>query len=210
MTVITAVRKGNEIAIACDTQSTSGNHTLKYVADYKVNHNKLLTYGESIVGLSGTVAIKQIFEDLFDQLEPEPFSSRQAIFRWILKQQSKLKSDYFLKTDAGNNKNQVAETNWLSALIANPHGIFGIGAYREIIEYSKFWAIGSGGSFALGAMEILYEQDLSAAEIAKQGALTATKFSPTCAEPIYVETIQKIEEKKLRKTTRKRTTKKKS
>ena len=209
MTVITAVQKGDEIAIACDTQSTSGNHTLKYVAEFKANHSKLLTYGDSIVGLSGTVAIKQIFEDLFDQLEPDPFSSRQAIFRWILKQQSKLKSDYFLKTDAGNNKNQVAETNWLSALIANPHGIFGIGAYREVIEYTKFWAIGSGGSLALGAMDILYEQDLSASEIARLGALSATKFSPTCAEPIYVETIQKIKKKTpAKKKARKRNTQK--
>ena len=209
MTVITAVRKGNEIAIACDTQTTSGNYSLKYLADYKVNHNKLLTYGDNIIGLSGTVAIKQMFEDLFETSEPVDFASRKDIFHWILSQQSKLKSEYFLKTDAGNNKNQVAETNWLSGLIANPHGIFGIGAYREIIEYSKFWAIGSGGDFALGAMEILYEQDLSATEIAEAGARTATKFNPACAEPVYVRTIQQAKAKKTTKrTTRKRTTRK--
>ncbi|MFK8185295.1 MAG: hypothetical protein AB8B99_18125 [Phormidesmis sp.] len=196
MTVITAVQKGDEIAIACDTQTTSGNYNLKYLADYKVNHNKLLTYGNSIVGLSGTVAIKQMFEDLFDTSEPADFTSRQEIFRWMLAQQSKLKSDYFLKPDAGNNKNQVTETNWSSGLIANPYGIFGIGAYREIMEYSKFWAIGSGGSFALGAMEILYEQDLSASEIAEAGALTATKFNPACAPPIYVQTLKKAKAKK--------------
>jgi len=212
MTVIAAVRKGDEIAIACDTQTTSGNYSLKYLADYKVNHDKLLTYGENIVGLSGTVAIKQMFEDLFETSAPVAFTSRQEIFRWILAQQSKLKSDYFLKTDAGNNKNQVAETNWLSGLIANPYGIFGIGAYREIIEYSKFWAIGSGGDFALGAMEILYEQELSAAEIAQAGALTATKFNPACAPPIYVKTVRKMKETQAKKksATRKTTARKRS
>lgn len=208
MTVITAVKKGDVIAIACDTQTTHGNYGLKYLADYKVNHNKLLTYGDSIIGLSGTVAIKQIFEDLFAQSEPAPFTTRQEIFRWVLAQQSKLKSNYFLKTDAGNNKNQVTEANWLSALIVNPHGIFGIGAYREVMEYSKFWAIGSGGDFALGAMEILYEQDLSASEIAETAALTATKFSPGCAPPIYVQTVQIAKDTK--QTERKKTTRKSS
>ena len=201
MTVITVVKKGDEIAIACDTQTTSGNYSLKYLADYKLNHNKLLTFGENIIGLSGTVAIKQMFEDLFETSAPVTFTSRQEIFRWILAQQSKLKSDYFLKTDAGNNKNQVTESSWISGLIASPHGIYGIGAYREIIEYSKFWAIGSGGDFALGAMEILYEQDLSAAEIAEAGAVTATKFNPACAMPVLVRTMKKAKEPTEKKTT---------
>ncbi|MGD1922429.1 MAG: MFS transporter, partial [Pleurocapsa sp.] len=58
-------------------------------------------------------------------------------------------------------------------------------------EFSKFWAIGSGDRFALGALEVLYDRDLSAAEIARQAALAATKFHPECAEPVIVKSIIK-------------------
>ena len=203
MTIITAVQKDNEIAIACDSQSVSGNWNLMYTAEYQANRSKLLTYGDSILGLSGKVAVHQIFEDLLSQSEPVPLASRQEIFRWLLSHQKQLKDHYYLKTDAGNDKNQVTEAVWISALIANPYGIFGISAYRQVMEYSKFWAIGSGENFALGAMEILYEQPLSATEIAEKAALTATKFNPGCAPPIYVETISKAKPTKKRRTTRK-------
>ena len=209
MTIITAVQKDNEIAIACDTQTTSGM-SLKCTADYKVNHIKLIPYGHSIFGLSGSVAISQMFEDLLMQGDPVPLASRSEIFRWLLSNQDTLKTEYFLKPDVPNDKQQPAESQGLSALMAYPFGIFSINRYREVVEYSKFWAIGSGGAFALGALDILYDQKLTAAEIAKAAALTATKFNPGCAPPIYVETIQRIVTKETTKTTkRKRTTKKK-
>ena len=196
MTVITAVKKGNEIAIACDSLTANSSYRLQYQAEYKVNDRKLLTFGNSILGLSGTLAVHQIFEDLLANTEVVEFSSRQDIFRWLLSKQETFKSTYFLKPDVSNNKSQVTETNWLSVLIANPHGIFSISGYREVIEYSKFWAIGSGGNFALGAMEVLYEQDLTASEIAEAGATAATKFNPGCAPPIYVENVKTANRKK--------------
>ena len=40
--------------------------------------------------------------------------------------------------------------------IANAHGIFGVYSMRDVIEYERFWASGSGGDYALGAMHALY------------------------------------------------------
>ena len=77
----------------------------------------------------------------------------------------------------------------------NPHGIFVITAYREVSEFSKFWAIGSGSRFALGALEVLYSQNLSAAEIAHEAARVATQFSPECAEPILVKSMESARNK---------------
>lgn len=76
MTIITAVQKDNEIAIACDTQSSSSNSFLKCTADYKINDTKLIPYGHNILGLSGSIAISQIFEDLLSKAEPAPLASR--------------------------------------------------------------------------------------------------------------------------------------
>lgn len=194
MTIITAVQKNNEIAIACDTQSISGNWQLKHTAEYKSNDSKLLTHGQNIFGFAGSLAVPQIFEDLLSEAEPEILSSRSQILRWFLSHHSKLKDYYHLKTDIGNGKGQVVEVNWVSALLVNPSGIFSINRYREVIEHTKFWAIGSGEAFALGALENLYDQNLSAAKTAEMAVLTATKFDPGCASPIHVKSMTKTAE----------------
>ena len=48
------------------------------------------------------------------------------------------------------------ESTQITALIANEHGIFGVYSMREVFEYTRFWAVGSGREFALGAMHALY------------------------------------------------------
>ena len=203
MTIITAVQKDNEIAIACDTQ-TSGGMVLKYTAEYKVNHIKLIPYGESIFGLTGSTAISQIFEDLCANVDPVPLTSRSEIFRWFLSHQDTLKTEYYLKPEVQTDKHQPTESQGIHALLANPYGIFSISWYRDVTEYSKFWAIGSGANFALGALDILYGQKLTATEIAREAALTATKFNLGCAPPIHVETIQKAKTAKRKRSTRKK------
>jgi len=45
----------------------------------------------------------------------------------------------------------------IDALIANAYGIFGMFEFREVHEFEKFWAIGSGKAYALGAMYAVYE-----------------------------------------------------
>lgn len=189
MTIITAVKKNQKIAIACDTLASSTNGGLHTPAEYLAAPIKLLTSGNSIFGVAGSFAVRQIFIDLLQREEPVNLKTREDIFRWLLSHQESLKTDYFMKTDNGNDKKQPAQSQWLSSLVINPHGIFFISAYREVTEYTKFWAIGSGNRFALGALEALYDQDLSAEEIATQAARVATKFSPSCAEPIMVQSM---------------------
>ena len=191
MTIITAVQKNNEVASACDTLVTRNGGAIKSLAEYQSAASKLLHFGDSILGFTGSYAVKQIFTDLLKRNEPTSLGSAGEIFRWLLSNQASLKSEYFMKTDNGNDKRQPTESQWLYALLVNVHGIFVITAYREVSEFSKFWAIGSGDRFALGALEVLYDRDLSAAEIARQAALAATKFHPECAEPVIVKSIIK-------------------
>ena len=43
-------------------------------------------------------------------------------------------------------------------VIANASGIYGLYSYREVFEFKEFWGIGSGRSFALGAMHAGYDK----------------------------------------------------
>jgi len=191
VTIITAVQKDNEVAIACDTLITRNGGVIKTLAEHQPNASKLVSVGDSIIGFTGSLAVRQIFTDLIERSEPTTLSSSREIYRWLLSNQATLKSEYFIKTDNGNDKRQPTESQWLHAMLVNRNGIFAITPYREVTEFAKFWAIGSGDRFALGALEVLYGQGLGATEIARKAALVAAKFSPECAEPIIVESIQK-------------------
>ena len=191
MTIITAVQKDNQVAIACDTLVTRNGGAIKSIAEYQADASKLITFGNNILGFTGSYAVKQIFTDLLANNEIPSLGSSSEIFRWLLSNQGTLKSKYFMRTNNENDKRQPTESQWLNALLVNTHGIFVITAYREVSEFSKFWAVGFGDRFALGALEVLYDQDLNATEIARQAALVATKLHPECAEPVIVKTISK-------------------
>ena len=62
------------------------------------------------------------------------------------------------------------ESSQITALIANPSGIYGIYSYREVFSFDRFWGIGSGRNFALGAMYAAYgSRTASARRIAEIG-----------------------------------------
>ena len=82
-----------------------------------------------------------------------------------------------------------------SALIArspgcNSKGIFGVYSLREVSEYHKFWAIGSGSEFALGAMHVLYDRLDSAQEIAEAAVEAGCEFNTASGLPISFQVMQ--------------------
>jgi ATP-dependent protease HslVU (ClpYQ) peptidase subunit len=76
------------------------------------------------------------------------------------------------------------ESSQIDALIANPHGIFGMYSWREVEAYSRFWAIGSGRDHALGAMYAVYDNLSNAVEIARVGVGAGCEFDDGTGFPI--------------------------
>jgi ATP-dependent HslUV protease subunit HslV len=81
--------------------------------------------------------------------------SRDEVFDTFLKLHPKLKERFFLNTK--EHDSDPYESSQFTIVIANPHGIFGVESYREVFEFERFWAIGSGRRFALGAMHAVYD-----------------------------------------------------
>jgi ATP-dependent protease HslVU (ClpYQ) peptidase subunit len=57
---------------------------------------------------------------------------------------------------------------------------------REVFEFDRFWAIGSGRDFALGAMYVLYDKAKSAAAVATAGVHAGAEFDTGTAEPVHL------------------------
>jgi ATP-dependent protease HslVU (ClpYQ) peptidase subunit len=61
---------------------------------------------------------------------------------------------------------------------------------REVFEFDRFWAIGSGRDFALGAMYSLYGKTKTAAAIAEAGVAAGAEFDTGTSEPITLHEVK--------------------
>ncbi|MBN4063396.1 hypothetical protein JYT79_01300 [Cardiobacterium sp. AH-315-I02] len=203
MSTVVVVKKAGKVCIAADSLTSFGD--LKLNSDYDAAHDKILQFEKNHLGIVGSAAHQLVLESVFtskkiiDNKQSEKqvekfeidFSSRLAIFETFRALHPVLKESYFL--NAKDEDDDPYESTQLDALIANPFGIFGIHSLREVTEYKKFWAIGSGGEYALGAMFAIFDKATSAEEIAHAGVAAGAEFNNASSMPLssYVIDLQK-------------------
>jgi ATP-dependent HslUV protease subunit HslV len=182
MTTCVVVKKNDEIAIAADSLVTFGDTRLSQA--YELN-DKIFPIGQSFVSLAGTTAHFPVMKKLLTDMGEEcQLSTREQVFETFTRVHQILKEKYFLNTK--EEEDDPYESSQITALIANPHGIFGVYSYREVFSFDRFWAIGTGKTFALGAMYAAYESLGSAKEIAELGVSAGAEFDKSSALPCRV------------------------
>src|SRR5664279_829930 len=172
MTTLVVVRKGDEIAIAADSLTTFGDTRL--AAEHDRTYDKIVHYRGTYIGLCGSAAHQLVFESLLAKHDDFDFSTKHAIFETFRKLHPILKEQHFLNPK--EEEDDPYESTQVTALIANPSGIFGVYSMREVFEYTRFWAVGSGREFALGAMHTQYDQLKSAEAVAETGIHAGATF----------------------------------
>jgi ATP-dependent HslUV protease subunit HslV len=188
MTTIAVVRKNGYAAIAADTLTKWG--TGKESAAYVANHDKLVKAGDTWLAASGTSTFKMIMRDYFGSRgAPARFDTSINIFKTWQAFHSVLKERYYLVSV--NEKDDTVESSKFDVLLANPHGIFGVGAHRTVQEYRRFYAIGSGTDLALGAMYAAYDNArLSAEQVARLAIEAAAEFDDATGLPVVSQSIR--------------------
>ena len=195
MSTVVVAKKDGKVCIAADSLTSFGDLRLSSV--YDAAHDKVLRYDENYLGIVGSAAHQLVLESVFaskkvvDKKIEIDFSSRLAIFESFLALHPLLKEKYFL--NAKDEDDDPYESTQIDALIANPFGIFGVHSLREVTEYNKFWAIGSGAEYALGAMFAVYDSAASAEEIAQAGVAAGAEFNNASSMPLssYVIDLHK-------------------
>ena len=187
MTTVVVVRKGAQVAIASDSLVTFGDTRLPH--GYEANE-KLFKVGDSWVGMSGTTAHFPVLRKALAALPPEELKlhSRDQVFDTFLKLHPKLKETYFMNSKEEDD--DPYESMQFTALIANQSSIYGVYSYREVFEFERFWGIGTGRAFALGAMQAVYDKAKTAREVAEIGVLAGCEFDKNSAGPVRVQTIK--------------------
>jgi ATP-dependent protease HslVU (ClpYQ) peptidase subunit len=185
MTTCVVVKKNNEVAIASDSLVTFGDTRLSN--DYEANE-KIFRVGDSYVALAGTAAHFPVMRKLLANMcEDCKLGSRDEVFETFSKVHEILKEKYFLNTK--EDEDDPYESSQITSLIANPNGIFGVYSYREVFSFERFWGIGSGRNFALGAMWAAYEHVNSAREIAEIGVKAGAEFDKSSSGPFRVYSL---------------------
>lgn len=186
MSTIVVARKGNTACIAADTLTTFGDIRLDSALD--PNHSKIQRFGRTAIGIVGAAAHTLVAERAFrDEDVAADFSTRDSTFDTLLRLHPVLKERYFLNAKDG--EEEPYESSQIDAVFVNPNGIFALYALREVYEYSRYWAVGSGATYALGAMHAVWDRAKSAKEVARAGAEAGATFDTSSAMPLTFRSV---------------------
>ena len=191
MTTLVVVKKAGQVAIAADTLVTFGDTSLTHRFEANSKIFKIDTPdGVSYIGMAGTVAHFPVLRKAMATLPREDIKlgSRDEVFETFLKLHPLLKETFFLQSKEDDN--DPYESSQFTVVIANANGIFGLYSYREVFEFKEFWGIGSGRSFALGAMHACWDKAKTAREVAMAGLNAGCEFDKNSGGPIDVFTLK--------------------
>lgn len=186
MTTIVVVKKDGQAVIAGDTLTTFGSTRLASVHD--AAPEKLLKHGSTYFGIAGSAAHQLVLESLLKKHPEFTFNGREEIYESFRKIHPILKEEAFLNPKEEDD--DPYESSQLTALVANASGIFGVYSMREVFEFDKFWSIGSGRDFALGAMYAVWKSRKSAEDIARIGVLAGAEYDTGTGLPMNVAVVK--------------------
>ena len=187
MTTIVVVRKGDTAVIAADSLTTFG--TTRLAPSYDRSPHKVVLYRDSCIGVAGSAAHQLVLENLLERNPMLDLHGKAAIYETFRKLHPALKEEAFLNPK--EEEDDPYESSQMTVMIANPSGIYAVYSMREVFEFDRFWAIGSGRDFALGAMFAVYGgKSKTAAAIAEAGVTAGAEFDTGTAVPIYLEQVK--------------------
>lgn len=185
MTTVVVVKKNRQLAIAADSLVTFGD--TKLAPDLEANE-KLFEVNGSWFGLAGTMAhfpvMRSALASMGDELK---LRNRDEIFNSFRTVHELLKEKYFLNTKEDDD--DPYESMQVTCMIANATGIYGVYSYREVFSFDKFWGLGSGRNFALGAMQYAYPKLKTAAAIAKAGVEAGAALDKSSSLPFRMQVL---------------------
>ena len=177
MSIVVAVKKENRIAVAGDTRTGFGEMIVPME-----NHNapKIRRVGSSYIAATGWAIYENIFDDYLRTKKVPVLTNKANIYKFFRRLWRVLHSDYGFVNDQANDKDSPFGDLDASFLIVNRSGIFYVASDMSVTAFEKYYGIGSGNDFALGALFALYQDGYSAADLAVKACEAAIAFNPYC------------------------------
>ena len=184
--MIIAVRKNGVLSIGGDLFA-SASILQKMPQEYVRNSEKIFKIGASFLGTDDNEAVSCAMQLFFSKRKPL-FKNEAEIFTEFMALHRTLKEDYFLQ--APSKSEGPFEPLGFHTLIANQYGLFGSFSSHDVIEYSRFYAIGRGCDYALGALEALYEKEKSSENLVRISLEIVAQFEIEAGPPGKIYSLQ--------------------
>lgn len=141
------------------------------------------------MGIVGSAAHTLVAERAFNDKEVKAdFTTRDSAFDTLIRLHPVLKERFFL--NAKDADDDPYETSQMDAVFISKNGIYALYSLREVYEFNRFWAVGSGACYAIGAMHAVYNKYKSAKDIAKAGVEAGAEFDTSSQLPMTMETVK--------------------
>ena len=163
MSIAVAVSKHGKIVVAADTQSNFGDRKV-----LRANHRsaKIMKVGASYLALTGWGIYGNILADYLSKAGAPRLRNETEVFTFFVRFWRQLHKKYSFVNDQADADDKTPFAD--------------LDASLSVTQFNEYYAIGSGGSYALGALHALYNQDLEAEEIARGACIAATNFDIYC------------------------------
>ena len=184
MSIVVAVSKGGRTVMAADTQTNFGHEVLP---PDNLATTKIQRIGDVILGRSGWGIYDNILRDVLERGQPAPaLDDASAIFGFFTELWKVLHQRYAFVNDQSKRKDGPFGDLGGSFLVANGAGIFYVAPNLGVTRFEKYYAIGSGADYSLGAMHQLYDREQDCERIARAAVETAMTFNINCGGNVDV------------------------
>ena len=181
MSIVIAVTKGGRTVMAADSLNVFGQERISTDNSKAV---KIRRIGPVLFAFTGWSLYDNIVENLLQEHAEPPLNTSNEIFTFFLDLWRHLHDRYQFINDQCHDKDSPFGDLDASFLIANPAGIFKVSQDSSVCRFQKYYAIGSGAYYALGAVHQIYDEDQTADDIARRSVETAIEFDIYCGGEI--------------------------
>ncbi len=186
MSIVLAVKKGNQIVVAADSQTNFGSQIVTFD-----NHSvsKIRPIGKTLFASTGWSLYDNILDDFLERHGDQQLEDKKSIFAFFLKLWGEMKETYSLVNEQCNDDDSPFGDLDASFLVVNAGGIYHVSADMSVVDFQKYYAIGSGADYSLGALHALYEMESDPEAIARKAIKAAMAFNIYCGGDVQVNTV---------------------
>ena len=178
MTTLCIAEKNGELSLAWDSSISFG--PIRVPTNSAQQNPKGLKVNGGLVAVTGCPTHVLALEILLLDYNLNEIRNRSDLFLMMNKIHTDMKERFHLQVN--EEEFDPYESSQFSALIGCNGRIYSVHSYREVIEHGKFWALGSGSDFALGAMASVYDTE-QIEGITRHGLKIACTFDPITNPP---------------------------
>jgi ATP-dependent HslUV protease subunit HslV len=187
MSIAVAVRTGNDIVLATDSKRTFGGNA---VPENNLRDVKLRRVGAAYLATTGWGVYANILDDYLRVTRNARLTDSRQIFTFFRGFWKALHQRYAFVNDQCTEGDSPFGDLDASFLVAAPSGIFYVACDMSVTEFQNYYAVGSGASYALGAMHALWTPAGKADAIARRAVAAASALDIYCGGEINLVTLR--------------------